>query len=512
MKPLRISFLVFLLAIYAFFLASHVNLSVSDLGRHLKNGELFLKSLYIPGVNLYSYTYPDFPFVNHHWGSGAIFFAVQRLSGFKGLSLFFIAVSLLTFLVFFRLSRRYSGFWITAFASLFCIPNLISRLEIRPEIFSYFFSGIFFWILLDHRNGRLKSKWIFLLPILELAWVNLHIYFFIGLMLIGFFLAEKSSKKLAAVLGLSMLAACINPSGLRGALYPLNIFRNYSLNVFENISFIELSGLMKREAFDFHPLFYFKLSFALLALSWLFIFIRSAKERKAFSPALLLISVFFSLMAFLALRNYSLFAYFALPVTSINLSIIIKRRFGSYQERAALAALFLLVAFNLFAAKPAYWLRGKALAIGLRQDDGRPVDFFNREQIQGPILNGFDLGSYLIYYLYPGQRVFVDNRPEAYPADFFRNVYTPLQQSEDSWRKADARYRFNAIIFNPHVDTPWGQDFLKRRILDPLWAAVYVDGSCIIILRKDGPNAGVAEKYSLPLDMFFPQQEKMTAQ
>src|SRR5262249_23586842 len=68
-----------LLAAYGFYLAHQVNLTVGDLGRHLKNGQLFIESGWIPKINLYSYVYPDYPFINHHWGSGVLFYAVQRL-------------------------------------------------------------------------------------------------------------------------------------------------------------------------------------------------------------------------------------------------------------------------------------------------------------------------------------------------------------------------------------------------------------------------------------------------
>jgi len=41
------------------------------LGRHIKNGELVLNGDFgILKSNFYSYTEPDFPVINHHWGGG----------------------------------------------------------------------------------------------------------------------------------------------------------------------------------------------------------------------------------------------------------------------------------------------------------------------------------------------------------------------------------------------------------------------------------------------------------
>lgn len=38
-----------------------------DLGRHLKLGEIITQTWNIPKINLFSYTNPDFPFINTHW-------------------------------------------------------------------------------------------------------------------------------------------------------------------------------------------------------------------------------------------------------------------------------------------------------------------------------------------------------------------------------------------------------------------------------------------------------------
>ena len=76
--------------------------------------------------------------------------------------------------------------------------------------------------------GRLGFRWLFILPILEIFWVNLHIYFFIGIFLVGAYLCESlvvllfgknqenvrdQVKGLAVILLLTIGAACLNPAG-----------------------------------------------------------------------------------------------------------------------------------------------------------------------------------------------------------------------------------------------------------------------------------------------------------
>src|SRR3989344_5465586 len=38
-----------------------------DLGRHIKLGEIIWQTKNVPKTNLFSYTNPDFPFINTHW-------------------------------------------------------------------------------------------------------------------------------------------------------------------------------------------------------------------------------------------------------------------------------------------------------------------------------------------------------------------------------------------------------------------------------------------------------------
>ncbi len=187
----RILVTALLLSVYGFYLAHQFNLTVGDLGRHLKNGQLFIETGLIPKINLYSYAYPDYPFINHHWGTGVLFYLIQQLGGFSGLSVAFIVISMVTFLIFINVATRYSSFAIAAPIAVIVLPVLITRHEVRPELFSYLFSGLFLQLLWGYKYGKLGFRWLFLLPILELFWVNLHIYFFIGALLIAVYLLES---------------------------------------------------------------------------------------------------------------------------------------------------------------------------------------------------------------------------------------------------------------------------------------------------------------------------------
>lgn len=484
-----------LLALYTLFLAHSINMVPSDLGRHVKNGELFFAEWKIPETNRYSYTEPDFPVINHHWGSGAIFYLMSKMGGLTGLHLFFIVLSLATFLLFFKLSVRFVTIPVASIIALFSIPLLAERTEIRPEAFSYLLAGIFLLVLF-----RKKQYW--LLPLLTVVWVNLHIYFVLGAALAGAFLVEAlfqkkaESKRLATTLGSIIIATVVNPFGIQGALAPFTIFKNYGYMIAENQSIWFMQKLM------FNPNFLiFKIIFAALVL----LFIMACwKKRPIPSIAMLLIALGISVLTWCAIRNLTLFGLVALPTTASLVAAIfpaaLKKTTGWGIASAFAVGLVLLVVWgsNLERFFPFWAMRGVRVPV----ENSRSVQFFKQNNLQGPIFNNYDIGGYLIYHLYPEERVFVDNRPEAYSVPFFKERYIPMQEDYEVWKKEDERHHFNVIYFSYRDATPWGQKFLATRITDPTWAPVFVDGDVLILVRQNDKNNAVIKKYELPKEIF----------
>ena len=511
---------VALLAVYAGFLAHPVDLTTSDLGRYLKNGELFFQRGLIADTNLFAYTTPDHPFVNHSWGSGAIYFIVERTLGFAGLSLFFLSVSVTTLWIFFRLAVRYGSFALGAVLTVIVMPILITRSEIRPEMFSYLMSGLFLHLLWDYRQGQRGARWLMILPLLQIVWVNLHIYFFLGMFLVGVFLlqslidlaarsAPRASsqrqpwKVLAAVAVATVAASCINPAGLRGAVYPLFIFQGYGFPVIENYSV----PAILQAGFQFLPLTFFLVILGLLCLSWLYVII---KDRSSFSVSNFVLTLFFAALAWWSIRNFVIFAFFALPLTAVNFHSMVRAQSSRWlNSSCGTVAIVSGVAVLLLLINPAFFFAGGrgAFGIGLKEGNLAALEFLRSERLQGPLFNTFDVGSYLTYGLYPRERVYVDNRPEAYPATFFTEDYLPLLVNEEKWRSHLAAHKFNSIVINPNGHSAAAENFVIQRMLDPDWAAVFFDKEILILARRFGPNQPVIAKYELPREAVLQKAE-----
>jgi len=143
--------------------------------------------------------------------------------------------------------------------------------------------------------------------------------------------------------------------------------------------------------------------------------------------------------------------------------------------------------------------------IGLLPEVNNSAEFFKTQNIKGPIFSNYDIGGYLIFHLYPEEKVFVDNRPEAYEAGFLQNEYIPMQNDTSVWEKEMHKWNFNVIYFDRNDMTSWAQKFLVTRISDPLWAPLYVDSYTIIFLKRNSQNNEIIKKYELPKNMFSVQ-------
>lgn len=505
-KFLPLFVVIFLFSWYGVFLTHKINLVTADLGRHLKNGEIFVQTGHIVKINFYSYTNPDFPTLNHHWGSGALFYLVSRMGGLVAVEILFIAVSMAALALFLHVAAERVGLGIAALLAIPIIPLLAERTEVRPEALTSLFAALFFWLLMRFWRDEQKWRGLWFLPLLMILWVNTHIYFFLGFAIIGTFLVEyllqrqwTRLKRLYLVFGVAVCTGFMNPFGIYGVLAPFTIFKNYGYDLVENKSLFFLERMMMH-----NPNFtIFKIVFGLLLVSFL---VAAIKQHKKIPVSFILLAAGFSAMAWFAIRNFALFGLFVLPLLACNISLIfpVDRKTVTERTRQKIAAA--LLAFLLLVTVSGEWARyfpyWREPGLGLETKNTAAADFLNNEKIQGPIFNNYDIGGYLIHSLYPHEKVFVDNRPEAYPAAFFKETYIPIQEDEARWKETEQRYGFNAIVFSYHDATPWAQKFLIARIRDVSWIPVFVDSQVLVMLKQNEQNKSIIAKYEIPRDRF----------
>ena len=133
-----IIFSIFLFLFFAYF--HTISAITQDLGRHLLTGKIILDTHQIPKTNLFSYTYPNFPFLNHHWGSEVIFYLIFKIFGFNGILVLTTLLILSSFLIIFSYAFKRSNIIGLSIVSLLYIRVLLERTDVRPEIFSFLFT------------------------------------------------------------------------------------------------------------------------------------------------------------------------------------------------------------------------------------------------------------------------------------------------------------------------------------------------------------------------------------
>lgn len=472
--------LFFLSAIIFFFAVYFHNIIEfdQDLGRHLLLGKIISETRQVPKTNLFSYTYPDFSFVNSHWLAEVIFYQINNLAGLTGLLLFktglLVTAMTLTVWTAYRYSKSLAA---AAIALAIFSPVLLERTEIRPEIFSYLFTAIFAYFVCLNKF----PKFLYLLfPLLEIIWVNSHIYFIVGPVLLAIALTRNRTKQVIILLVSTVLATLINPNGLTGALYPLQVFNNYGYSIVENQNIFFLREVV------FNPnIFYFFLAIAAFSISFLFAGKNSLNVFNIGITALVILPI-------MAIRSFPFLFLLELPVLAFNLDVFIKGRLaqqGVPLRRALVVAVIVITWFRVLRLVTNEYYESinssKQFGAEVIESGKGAIDFITAHQLSGPIFNNFDIGSYLDYHLYPTEKVFVDGRPEAYPAAFFQNLYIPMQTSAENFSLVDKKYRFNLIIF-AHLDaTPWGRQFLTDIIENPDFDLVFRDSYAIVFARKD---------------------------
>ena len=201
------------------------------------------------------------------------------------------------------------------------------------------------------------------------------------------------------------------------------------------------------------------------------------------------------------IRNLGVYTLVFLPIVASNLSTIKPARFLSRTTIPTLIGFAVLFGWlirstinnNLY-----QWLgTPKKFGLGIPDGSANAVRFVQENRIAGPVFNNFDVGSFLIWKLYPKQKVFVDGRPEAYSVEFFEKIYKPMQEDPAIWQQLSEQYKINYVFFG-HTDiTPWAKTFLAHISQNLNWPLVYLDGSTAIFIKRIRANHALIQKFQI---------------
>lgn len=522
---LKIFTILMVLLFYGSFLVIPISLPHmdNDAGLYITDGKVIMETHKVFRNNIYSYTEPDHPVYDHHWLSSVTFYLVSEIFGFEGLTILKTVVLLSAYLVLFLASNKKADFWLVALFSLPTILVLAGRNRIRPEMFSYLFFALFLYLLFDLEKNPNKKRIFWLVPI-QLLWVNFHLFFFLGIVLVAGFLFEKVIchvpkkfwklnlhgvwadpvvKKLLLVLLMLFAVVFVNPNGTEGAFAPFRTHSYASFTVSENQPFFNLkASILSWGVFDspFVPMILVFLVSCIFGLLY-----------RSGSVFLLCAGLGSAAAGLVQVRLVTLFAFIFLPAASSQFNGVflalknwIRRK---WPKRAIILGYSLAVIVALIYPYKIYEMTTEAASqgyktgwsVGLDEHSNGAGKFFKENGLKGPIFNDYDIGGYILYHLFPEEKVFVDNNgADSYPVSFFDEVFMPAMSSDEAWHEIQKKYGINAIFISLRNGNPDTGGFLWRRLHDTDWVLVYVDTYAVILIRNIYDNRAVIDKFYNP--------------
>ena len=457
-----------------------------DLGYHLKSGQWIVENHAFPEKDTFTYTANQNDYVDTYWLYQVGLFLLQRLGGYPLLSLANALVLLAAFvLLYLRLRDDRTPQWMAFFLLVPAVSGSETRFLTRPEALTYVFLPATLWVL--ERRFQGKATPLFLLPLIQLVWVNSHGLYILGWAVMVFYLAsgrwhQGNWDRPLLYYGLAA-AGCsfLNPYGLKGVLFPFHLFLRLQGTILKN-NIAEF----KSPWTPVDALFYSWFSvdtYKALSILILLLVLSTWSKRKLHE--LLLAGTFLYLSA-TAVKNLPLLPLACLPVAASswkNLEWGWVRKSGGWLSKpwvAGTAALLLLL-FCARVATNAYYLsdrRTDRFGWGL-DTEVQPVKaagFLARNQLHGRIINQINCGGWLDWQ--GPQKTYIDGRTEVMGDALFAEHGTTF--SKGGLAALADKYGADIIFFNPFAASYW--IFALKQMPD--WRLVYLDEYFAIYLRK----------------------------
>jgi len=474
-----------------------------DTGWHLRTGEWILANHRVPTQDMFSYTKAGQPWFAWEWLWDVAFGWLNLQWGMAAVILASLLVICFTSVLLFRLLRRQCGNPLLAVVVMFFVTggSAVHWLA-RPHLFTLLFTVVFFSILERVKEGRTQLLWY--LPGLTLLWTNLHGGFFVGLILIGayaagqlltaLFEASADARREAARRGLPYLATAAGC-----ALVTLVNPYTYHLHahIFEYLTDkYQRKNIVEFQSFNFHhPATVFfepMLLLGLAAVVW-------SLMRRDYVYTLLIAG--WAHLALVAVRNTPIFMIVAsVPVAMMLQQLVVElpgKNLANWLRLGAARLQRFAADFGETDSIPRMHI-ASAAAVGLlaalfyapnapakcraeydrRQYPAKAVAMLQRAGASDTIFTEDAWGGYLIYRLYPANKVFIDGRSDFYGSTF-NEKYLDVMNVRYDWDKNLDQYHVNTILLPPTASLASTLKESRR------WRPVYDDGVAIVFRAAD---------------------------
>ena len=499
-----------------------------DLWWQLRTGELILEKGEIPQTDVFSFSYEDVEWVNVKWGYEVSQALITKLGGPEFLPLLQVIVTILLLLILMRtifvvgrnmIGENYRPSIGTAMVLLLALVIMEYRMTGRPECVSHLMAAAFIFLFVQH---RLKpSRWILLIVPLQILWANLHEAYGMGIVFAIMFTAAawieyywfrnkqwysgpsvEIPKLMTLATVLCIAAVCINPRGIQLLTHVVEIFSQLGENKFtvELYSFKEVKFWTIRSIIG--------ISFILITT-----YLYGVKSERAGKVPLSLwkrtinnIGLGYILLL-IAMTYLSLSAYrnipFAIIASTPLLAIAADRWFTAKAESSSnlkyhLVAIGVGLALYMGVVSDLYYKAFNSgeeygLTVNIKKAPHGAASFIKNHDIEGRAFTDYLSSSYLLWYLQPDFKTYIDLRDlDIYPAVFLKNNFMLYDMPDKVFPLADGDMTFdyimilnNSLLFKVHRYLLQNQNF----------DLVYGDALSTVYLRNNESNRSVIEQY-----------------
>jgi len=456
--------------------------------------------------SIFSWTPADSGWIYNTCLGSIVIYLIYSLAGGFGLWAFQWVIFLgifLAFYVFLRVVQQRLDATSITWIALIGITFSVSCSYYKPELFSplilAWMGTIYVYIKMTRRK-----YFFYIYPFIFAVWVNLHGGFILGFCFLAciaagdlfniIFFPKKSFSRnevvhLWVASFFSLLASFINPYGIHYHLGILNaaLTETYAVTSRNVQAYVSLwphfQDVMNMDSVAFFKMGQVALIMAgmLISLLGLFVYDFVKNKRCDFSILFLTLATFWGSME--AVR-----AIYMFPLVFFFSFFFLLRRLNLTWVSARLTVIslliFIILSFNLIYFTFRYHVGHQWFGAGL--ENYAPVEevaFLKKFHLEGPIFNDYLTGGYLLWALYPDDKVFIDPRlvpfAKTVAPDYWRLMSKPA--TPEDIRNFTKQYPFKTAILH-YREMPLIFDFLKagwRLIYFEKNAAVLVDPSVL---------------------------------
>jgi len=419
-----------------------------DFGWHLMAGKEVLEGG-VASTDPFSYTMPSYPFVDHEWLTNILMALAYPTIRERGMSLFFTLIAIFALVLTIRnpLSRKFEReYFKEKFILLFGLGCgvLLPYFGVRPQVQSWLFLAILLRIVL---NVSVWKKLRFILPVLMVAWVNLHGSFAEGVFVVIVVIAARSLrfkkidyKDLFSVV-LVVFATFLNP---------------YTFRIWWEVWMQITDSSLRWSINEWQPaLFSVHFSYIILlglSLGLLYIY------RNKFLLEEKVLYLFLLVQGLSSTRHVPLWSILALPMLSVSIDYLITEIKNIPFAKVRLKKVYILLLALTIVILFFEIYNGVSASRKLGEAEFYPkgaVEYLKAKNYDGNIFSTYGWGGYLIWR-YPEKKVFIDGRMPSWRREDVPNgelasafdTYKMILSGEEDYQVVFNNYNIKVVLWS----------------------------------------------------------------